>query len=68
MTFASDDDRFYATLGTAGRTSSCRAIGRRQVKVLAEGVECPSLSPDGTRIASSSALGAASDLSTGARR
>ena len=52
VTFAADDDTFYATLGTAGRTYLVRgSLSRRSVTSLVENVECPSLSPDGTRIA-----------------
>ena len=52
VTFARDSNRFYATLGTGGQDLSPR---RRPpgppAAVLREGVECPSLSPDDTRIA-----------------
>ncbi|MGW1589884.1 TolB family protein [Streptomyces sp. NPDC002386] len=52
VTFASDDDTFYATLNTAGKTYLVRgSLSRRSVTTLAENVECPSLSPDGTRVA-----------------
>jgi hypothetical protein len=52
VTFASDDDTFYATLNTAGQTYLVRgSISRRTVTTLVENVECPSLSPDGTRVA-----------------
>ncbi|MFF9107369.1 TolB family protein [Streptomyces sp. NPDC014805] len=52
VTFAADDDTFYATLNTAGRTHLVRgSLSRRTVTTLAENVECPSLSPDGTRVA-----------------
>ncbi|WP_037568476.1 TolB family protein [Phaeacidiphilus oryzae] len=52
VTFARDDDTFYATLGTRNRTYLVRgSLSRRTVRTLAENVECPSLSPDGTRIA-----------------
>lgn len=52
VTFASDDDTFYATLNTANRTYLVRgSLSRRTVTTLAENVECPSLSPDGTRVA-----------------
>ena len=52
VTFAPDDNRFYATLGTGGRTFLVQGdLARHRVKVLTAGVECPSLSPDGTRIA-----------------
>ncbi|MEV6118677.1 TolB-like translocation protein [Streptomyces sp. NPDC052109] len=52
VTFASDDDTFYATLNTADRTYLVRgSLSRRTVTTLVQNVECPSLSPDGTRIA-----------------
>ncbi|GGV09848.1 TolB-like translocation protein; signal peptide [Streptomyces filipinensis] len=52
VTFASDDDTFYATLNTAKRTYLVRgSLSRRTVTTLAQNVECPSLSPDGTRVA-----------------
>ncbi|WP_042403933.1 TolB family protein [Streptacidiphilus carbonis] len=53
VTFASDDDTFYATLGTAGRTYLMRgSLSKHSATgVGVENVECPSLSPDGTRIA-----------------
>ncbi|MEU1616365.1 TolB-like translocation protein [Streptomyces sp. NPDC005722] len=47
----SDDTHFYATLGTAGRTYLVRGdVADRSVRTLRENVECPSLSPDGTRL------------------
>ncbi|WP_433447154.1 TolB family protein [Streptomyces sp. CA-142005] len=52
VTFASDDDTFYATLNTADKTYLVRgSIARRTVTTLVENVECPSLSPDGKRVA-----------------
>ncbi|MCS7479411.1 hypothetical protein ACFFQW_25140 [Umezawaea endophytica] len=52
ITFAADGNRFYATLGSRGTTRLVEAdYGRYQGKVLRENVECPSLSPDGTRVA-----------------
>ncbi|MFC5721530.1 TolB family protein [Streptomyces gamaensis] len=51
VTFA-DDTRFYATVATGGRTYLVR--GDRETRTLRAvhgNVECPSLSPDGTRIA-----------------
>jgi hypothetical protein len=52
VTFASDDDTFYATLNTANRTYLVRgSLSRRTVTTLIQNVECPSLSPDGTRVA-----------------
>jgi len=52
VTFASDDDTFYATLNTANKTYLVRgSVSERKVTTLVENVECPSLSPDGTRVA-----------------
>ncbi|MFJ3912655.1 TolB-like translocation protein [Streptomyces vinaceus] len=51
VTFSKDDDTFYATLGTAGQTYLVKgSISRRSVTTLARNVECPSLSPDETRV------------------
>lgn len=53
-----DDDRFYATLGTGGVHYLVEgSIRGRAMRVLRDGVECPSLSPDGSRIAYKSRLG-----------
>ncbi|MFJ7148031.1 TolB family protein [Streptomyces sp. NPDC100445] len=52
VTFAADDRTFYATLATGGHTYLVRGDLRdRTVTTLHGNVECPSLSPDGTRIA-----------------
>ncbi len=52
VTFASDDRHFYATLATHGSTYLIRGdLRARTVTTLRTNVECPSLSPDGTRIA-----------------
>lgn len=52
VTFAPDDRTFYATVGTGGRTHLVRGdLDDRTLTVIADDVECPSLSPDGTRIA-----------------
>lgn len=52
ITFTPDGDRFYATMGTKGKTYLVEADYRKfTAKVLRENVECPSLSPDGKRIA-----------------
>ncbi|UOX85449.1 hypothetical protein MUY14_27100 [Amycolatopsis sp. FBCC-B4732] len=52
ITFAPDGNRFYATLGSKGTTYLVEAdYGRYRGKVLRENVECPSLSPDGKRVA-----------------
>ena len=51
VTFAADSDRFYATLGTGGTVYLVEGrVSTRRAEVLLEGVECPSLSPDQTRI------------------
>lgn len=52
VTFAPDDRTFYATLATKGRTYLVRGdLRTRTVTTLHANVECPSLSPDGTRVA-----------------
>ncbi|HEY6209156.1 MAG TPA: hypothetical protein VIW28_08855 [Gemmatimonadales bacterium] len=52
VTFAPDDHGFYATLSTGGETYLVQGdIAARQMRVLRANVECPSLSPDGTRLA-----------------
>ena len=52
VTFTRDGERFYATLGTNGKTYLVAGdFASRQMRVVAEDVECPSLSPDGLRIA-----------------
>ncbi|MFF3743402.1 TolB family protein [Streptomyces kronopolitis] len=51
VTFA-DDHRFYATLATGGRTYLVRGdVAARTLTTLHRNVACPSLSPDGTRLA-----------------
>jgi hypothetical protein len=51
VTFAADDRTFYATLATKGATYLVRGdLRARTVTTLHRNVECPSLSPDGTRI------------------
>ena len=52
VTFAHDPNRFYATLGTGGRAYLVQGdIAANRLTVVREGVECPSLSPDNTRLA-----------------
>ncbi len=52
VTFAADGSRFYATLGTGGHAYLVEGDRTaRTARVVADGVECPSLSPDGTRVA-----------------
>ncbi|MEU2794500.1 hypothetical protein [Streptomyces sp. NPDC007100] len=50
--FARDDNRFYATVSTKGRTYLVEGDLRAwTARTLRENVECPSLSPDNTRLA-----------------
>ncbi|MFJ3301926.1 TolB family protein [Streptomyces sp. NPDC086549] len=52
VTFAADDRTFYATLATKGHTYLVRGdLRARTVTTVHTNLECPSLSPDGTRIA-----------------
>ena len=53
VSFLKDDNTFYATLGSSssGGTFLVRGdFAARTMTVLRENVECPSLSPDGTRL------------------
>ncbi|MGW9213395.1 TolB-like translocation protein [Embleya sp. NPDC055664] len=51
VTFA-DDNRFYATVATDGHTwLAAGDVAAHTLTTLHQNVECPSLSPDGTRIA-----------------
>lgn len=51
VTFAGDD-RFYATAASGGKTwLVLGSLSGRRLTALRENAECPSLSPDGTRIA-----------------
>ncbi|MFD6682112.1 TolB family protein [Micromonospora parva] len=59
VTFTADDNRFYATMSTGGRRYLVRGdVAARTVETLKENVECPSLSPDGTRLAFKEAVDA----------
>lgn len=52
VTFLPDNDGFYATVATGGRTYLAQgSVSSRRMRVLREGVECPSVSPDGRLIA-----------------
>jgi hypothetical protein len=52
VTFVPDGDTFYATAASAGRTWLVRgSLSARTLTALHPDVECPSLSPDGTRVA-----------------
>lgn len=52
VTFAQDGNRFFATLASAGVKYLIEGnVDAREGRVIRTGVECPSLSPDNTRIA-----------------
>ncbi|MFC7649424.1 TolB family protein [Streptosporangium lutulentum] len=58
VTFADDDNRFYATMSSGGHRYLIEGdFAARTFKTVTDGVECPSLSPDGTRIAFKAAVG-----------
>ncbi len=51
VTFAADDDTFYATVRWSNHTWLVRgSISQRRMVTLHEDAECPSLSPDGSQI------------------
>lgn len=51
VTFTKDSSHFYATLASKGTTYLVRGdIAARTVEVLRTNVECPSISPDNTRL------------------
>jgi Tol biopolymer transport system component len=57
LTFAGDGDTFYATVAANGKTWLIQgSIKARTAHAIHENVECPSLSPDGTRIAYKKAI------------
>jgi hypothetical protein len=52
VTFSSDDNTFFATAASGGHTWLVRGNLRgRTLVAIHDGAECPSLSPDGTKIA-----------------
>ncbi len=52
VTFTRDSDRFYATLATGGNIYLVEgSVRERTLRTIHDDVECPSLSPDETRIA-----------------
>jgi hypothetical protein len=52
VTFARDGNRFYATLASGRKTYLIEGdVRAKAARVLRENVECPSLSPDNTRVA-----------------
>lgn len=51
VTFGPEGDGFYATLASGGVCYLVEGrVSSREVRVLRQGVECPSLSPDGRRL------------------
>lgn len=57
LTFAGDGDTFYATAASGDETWLIKgSIRDRAARAIYENVECPSLSPDGTRIAYKQAI------------
>ncbi|BCJ74924.1 TolB-like translocation protein; signal peptide [Catellatospora sp. IY07-71] len=57
VTFTTDDNTFYATMATAGRRHLVRGdLTTKTAQTITDNVECPSLSPDGTRIAFKQAI------------
>ncbi len=60
VTFAPNSDGFYATLATRGKTYLVEgSVSGRTARVLRDGVECPSVSPDGKHIAFKKRVGEA---------
>lgn len=52
VTFARDGNRFYATLRSGGINYLVEGhVDERRVRIVATGVECPSISPDNRRLA-----------------
>ncbi|MFI8386731.1 TolB family protein [Streptomyces sp. NPDC085540] len=59
VTFAADDRTFYATMSSKGTTHLVRGdLATRELTAQRTNVECPSLSPDETRIAYKKKVGA----------
>jgi len=58
VTFLHDENHFYATLASKGKTYlvECDLV-KQTAKVIYEGVECPSVSPDNLRIAFKKRIG-----------
>jgi hypothetical protein len=52
VSFAADDDHFFATVAFGGATHLAKGqVSTRTVETIRTDAECPSLSPDGTRVA-----------------
>lgn len=57
VTFGGDDNTFYATMSTNGRRYLVKGdFTARTLRTFTEGIECPELSPDGTRLAFKAAV------------
>ncbi|MBB2912885.1 hypothetical protein FHS43_004180 [Streptosporangium becharense] len=62
VTFAPDDNRFYATVSTKGKTYLVEGdYGAWRARTIRENAECPSLSPDGTRLVFKKRVSAGAD-------
>jgi len=62
VTFTRDPNRIYATLGTGGRILLVEGdVTAREFRVIAEDIECPSLSPDEKHIAFKKRFGSGFD-------
>ena len=62
VTFARDEETFYATLATGGKRYLVKgSLAQRRVELLRENVECPSLSPEGRRLAYKKRVGGVED-------
>jgi hypothetical protein len=62
VTFTRDANRIYATLGTGGHILLVEGdVAERTFRVIAEDIECPSLSPDETHIAFKKRFGSGFD-------
>jgi hypothetical protein len=58
VTFAADDDTFYVTAASGGTTWLMRgSLSAEKLTALRTDAECPSLSPDGTKVAYKKRLG-----------
>lgn len=76
VTFAADDETFFATVATGGVAYLVRGdLAARTLTAVGKGAECPSLSPDGSRVAYKHDIGGSTphwqivvlDLATGRR-